>query len=65
MIEKRFTLDFDDSRTVWIDDNITNKNYTVINDTLKKKNIQEIVDCLNELHEENEQLKQQINDGYF
>ena len=57
MTEKKFTLDFDDPRAVWIDDNIANKSYTVINYTLKKKNIQEIVDCLNELHEENEQLK--------
>lgn len=60
MTEKKFTLDFDDPRSVWIDDNIANKSYTVINDTLKKKNIQEIVDCWNELYEENEKLKQRI-----
>ena len=62
MTEKKFTLDFDDPRAVWIDDNIANKSYTVINDTLKKKNIQEIVDCWNELYEENERLKQDLNE---
>ena len=62
MTEKKFTLDFDDPRAVRIDDNIANKSYTVINDTLKKKNIQEIVDCWNELYEENERLKQDLNE---
>ena len=57
MTEKRFTLDFDDPRAVWIDDNSNDKSYTVINDTLKKKNIQEIVALLNEQHETIEDLK--------
>ena len=60
MTAERFKLDFDDPRAVWIDDNSNDKSYTVINDTLKKKNIQEIVDLLNQLSDGNEQLKHRL-----
>ena len=59
---KWYSKAMEEAVNLWIDDNIANKSYTVINDTLKKKNIQEIVDCWNELYEENERLKQDLNE---
>lgn len=48
MIEKRFEVDVDNLLLVWD----TEKN--------KRLEIEDIVDLLNALHEENEQLKQEV-----
>lgn len=55
---KRYSLDFEECDAIWIDDNVKNKSYTIRNDTIKEKELEKIVDELNNLAEENEQLKQ-------
>jgi len=53
MTEKRFTTDNGSNEDVCLVDNITGKEY--------ESNFDDIVDLLNELHEENIQLKELLN----
>lgn len=53
---KRYSLDFEECDAIWIDDNVENKSYTIRNDTIKEKELEEIVDELNNLADENEHL---------
>ena len=53
----RFTLDFEATDCIFIDDNLTDKSYDIVNDTVKEKSLMELVDLLNDFHEENEKLK--------
>ena len=45
---KRYSLDFEEYDAIWIDDNIKNKSYTIRNDTIKEKELEKIVNLLNE-----------------
>ena len=60
MSEKRFTLEWEEDDAIFIveDDDIV---YPIRNDTIKKFELQKIVDKLNELSDENGQLKELIN----
>ena len=56
MSEKRFQLNIGDDYC-FINDKIENKTYAIYNDRFKERWGQEIVDLLNELYEENNQLR--------
>lgn len=58
---KRYSLDFEECDAIWIDDNVENKSYTIRNDTIKEKELEEIVDELNNLADENETLKFELS----
>lgn len=51
MTEKRFTTDNGSNEDVTLVDNVTGKEY--------ESNFEDIVDLMNELHEENQSLKKQ------
>ncbi|MBR3208744.1 MAG: hypothetical protein IKF82_00590 [Bacilli bacterium] len=54
--EKRFTINYEE-RTI-----TDNKEYLFDLDDFRNKSAKEMVELLNELHEENEELKQRINE---
>ena len=57
MTEKRFTLGYEDDFLRWIRDNPNRKNYVVKIGFGEEDNLQDVCDLLNQLNNENEQLK--------
>ena len=57
---KRYSLDFEEYDAIWIDDNVENKSYTIRNDTIKEKKLEEIVDLLNEQDQRIQELEESL-----
>lgn len=62
MSEKRFTLGYEDDFFRWIRDNPNRKNYVVKIGFGEEDNLQDVCDLLNQLNNENEQLKNNIGE---
>lgn len=60
MTEKRFTLGYEDDFFRWIRDNPNRKNYVVKIGFGEKDNLQDVCDLLNQLNNENKQLKSEL-----
>jgi hypothetical protein len=63
MSERRFQLDTGDDYC-FINDKIEDRTYAIYNNIFKERWSQEIVDLLNNLAEENEQLKKDLLSHY-
>ena len=62
MTGKRFTLGYEDDFLRWIRDNPNQKNYVVKIGFGEEDNLQDVCDLLNQLNDENEQLKNEVYD---
>lgn len=61
MTEKRFTLGYEDDFLRWIRDNHNRKDYVVKIGFGEEDNLQDVCDLLNELSEDNEELKKEVD----
>ena len=59
--EKRFTLGYEDDFLRWIRDNPNRKDYVVRIGFGEEDNLQDVCDLLNQLNNENEQLKKDVD----